>query len=102
MPPYPLFHPVFDKRKAPARMSHRKIVHPPPKHGVDHLDHPPHGLAGEPSEHIPELRQQRCPLLQLRRIVGPPRSRATENATEFKTQEPFSWGTQETLTLSDR
>ena len=41
---------------------------------VDHLDHPPHGLAGEPSEHIPELRQQRYPLLQLRRIVGPPRS----------------------------
>ena len=68
-------------------MPHRKVVHPSPKNRVDQFDHPPHRLTGKPSEHIPELPQQRRPLLQLRRIVGPPCSLTTENATKFKTQE---------------
>ena len=42
MPPNLLFYPVFDKRKAPARMSHRKIVHPSPQDRVDLFDDPTH------------------------------------------------------------
>jgi hypothetical protein len=71
-PPDLLLYPVFDKRKASARMSHRKVVHPPSEDWVDQFDHPSYGLAGKRSEQLTELPQQRSPLLELRRIVGPP------------------------------
>src|SRR5438105_54377 len=63
VPPNLLFYPVFNKREAPARMPHRKVVHPSPENRVDQFDHPSNRLAGEPSEHIPELPQQRRSLL---------------------------------------
>jgi hypothetical protein len=44
-----------DKRIAPARMPHRKIVHPSPEDRADQLDHPSHRLAGVSSEYVPEL-----------------------------------------------
>jgi hypothetical protein len=68
-------------------MPHRKVVYPSPKDWANQLDHPPHRLTGIPSEHIPELPQQCCPLLQLRRIVGPPRSLTTQNAAKFEIQK---------------
>src|SRR5215472_808464 len=87
MPPNLLVYPVFDKREAPARMPHRKVVHPSPKNWIDQVDHPLHRLTGVPSEHIPEFCQQRRSLLQPRRIVGSPRSFKTQNAAKLKSQK---------------
>jgi hypothetical protein len=39
-------------------------------------------------EHLPELRQQRRPLLQLRRILRPPDAPLRANAPEVKAQKP--------------
>jgi len=50
MPPDLLLYPVFDKRKASARMSHRKVVHPSPEDWVNHFDHPPYRLGTDISE----------------------------------------------------
>ena len=45
MPPDLLLYPVFDKRKASARMPHRKAVHPAPEDWIDQFDCPTGWLA---------------------------------------------------------
>ena len=87
MPPDLFLHPVFDKREAPTRVPHRKVVYPSPKDRINQFDHPPNRLADVPPEQLPELLQQRRPLLQPRRDVRPPHSLTTANATEIKAQE---------------
>ena len=72
MSPNLLLHPVSDKRKAFARIAYGKVVHPTAKDRVDLFDHPFHGLADVLSEDLLELRQQRRPFLESRRVVWSP------------------------------
>src|SRR5438270_9110352 len=72
VPPYLLFHPVLNQRKAPAGVSYRKVVYPAPQNRVDKLYYPPHRLAVISSEDLPELCKQGRPLLQLGHHVCPP------------------------------
>ena len=82
-----LFYPVFDKRKTSTRMPYRKVVHPTAQDRIYQLDHPPYRLALESSEGVSQLRQQRCPILHLRRILGPPRALFTPREAELKAEK---------------
>ena len=77
MPPNLLFYPVSDKRKACARITDGKVVHPPAEDRVDLLDHLSQRLADIVAEDFFKLGQQRRPFLQLGRIVGSPFSIAS-------------------------
>src|ERR1019366_3921046 len=82
-----LLHPVFDHRKAPARVSHGKVVHPASQDRVDQFDHPAYGLAGQSSEDLPELCQQRRSFLELGGVIRSPPLVTAQDATERKAQE---------------
>ena len=68
VPPHLLLHPVLDVAEAPTRMAHRKVVHPAAQDRVDHFDHLTYRLALAPTEELPEFRQYRRPLFQLRSL----------------------------------
>src|SRR6516165_8456207 len=74
-------------RSNTTRIANPKIIYPAPQNRIDPLNHFSHGLANVASEDLPQLCQQRGPLLQLRRIVGSPHPITAANATIFKTQE---------------
>ena len=82
-----LLHPIFDHRKAPARVSHGKVVHPSSQDRIDQFDHPAYRLAGKPSEDLPERCQQRRPFLELGRKMRSPLLVTAQDATELKAQE---------------
>ena len=51
-------------------MADPKVVHPPAQNWIDFRNHSLDGPADMLAEDLPELFKQRCPLLQLGRIVG--------------------------------
>ena len=69
VPPDFLFYPVLDKRKTPTGVPYRKVVHPAPQDRVDPFDHLTYRVALVPPEDLPELRQYRRSLFQLRRVL---------------------------------
>src|ERR1700693_162495 len=87
MLPYLLFYPAFDHSKANTRMADPKIVHPAAHNRIDFLNYLLHGPADMLPEDLPELFKQRCPLLQLGRIVWPPLPLKAQYAPILKTQE---------------
>ncbi len=53
-------------------MTDPKVVHPATQNRIDFRNHNLDGPADMLAEDLPELFKQRCPLLQLGRIAGPP------------------------------
>ena len=53
-------------------MTDPKVVHPATENRIDFRNHDFDGPADMLSEDLPELFKQRCPLLQLGRVVWPP------------------------------
>src|SRR5215472_9657564 len=68
-------------------MADPKVVHPAPQDRIDSLNHFPYGLADLAAEDLPELRDQRFPLLLLGRIVRSPHSLTAPNATKLESQK---------------
>src|SRR5665213_2701160 len=87
MTPYLLLYPAFDHSKTNARMTDPKVVHPATQNRIDFRNHNLYGPSDMLTEDLPELFKQRCPLLQLGRIVGPPLLPKAEYAPILKTQE---------------
>src|SRR5664280_837513 len=87
MPPYLLLYPAFDHSKTNTRMTDPKVVHPATQDRIDFRNHNLDRPADMLAEDLPELFKQRCSLLQLRRIVGPPLPLKTQYTPIFKTQE---------------
>ena len=75
MSPDLLFHCVFHEAEALAGMADGKVIHPPAQHRVDQFNDPINRLRLVAPEHILELPQQRRPLFELGRVVGPPSTR---------------------------
>src|SRR5438309_6421227 len=67
-----LLHPIFDHRKAPARVSHGKVVHPSSQDRIDQFDHPAYRLAGKPSADPPDPSHQPRPPPPLAPHLRPP------------------------------
>src|SRR5215469_7266095 len=88
MTPDLLLHPVFDEAEALAGMPHREVVHPPPEHRIDQVYHPLDRLRPVSAEHLFELPHQCRPLLQLRRVMRPPRPPSTAEVAEVEAQKP--------------
>ena len=82
-----LFYPALDHGKTRTRMSDPKVVHPATQDRIDFRNHNLDGPADVLSEDLPELLKQRCPLLQLGRIVWPPLPPKAQYAPVLKTQE---------------
>src|SRR5271155_2678470 len=87
MPPHLLLYPAFDHSKTNARMADPKVVHPATQNRIDFRNHSLDGPADVLSEDLPEPLKQRCPLLQLRRIVRPPLPLKAQHTPIFKTQK---------------
>jgi len=68
-------------------MTDPKVVHPATQNRIDFRNHDLDGPADMPPEDLPELFIQRCPLLQLGRIVWPPLLPKAEYAPILKTQK---------------
>src|SRR5882672_10470426 len=68
-------------------MSDPKVVHPAAQNRIDFRNHNLHRPADVLSEDLPELFKQRCPLLQLGRIVWSPLPLKAQYAPVLKTQE---------------
>jgi hypothetical protein len=68
-------------------MTDPKVVHPTSQNRIDFRNHNLDGPADMLSEDLPELFKQRCPLLQLGRIVGSPLPPKAQYAPILKTQE---------------
>src|SRR6266699_2420835 len=64
MSPDLLFHPIFDKTKAPTGITHGKVADPAPQDRVDHRDHTTNGLRLVPTEYLLQFPQQCRALLQ--------------------------------------
>src|ERR1035438_2482219 len=82
-----LLYPALDHGKTRTRMSDPKVVHPATQDRIDFRNHSLDGPADMLPEDLPELFKQRCPLLQLGRIVGSPLLLKTQHTPIFKTQE---------------
>src|SRR5664279_1258453 len=67
-----LLYPALDHGKTRTRMSDPKVVHPATQDRIDFHNHILDGPADMLPEDLPELLKQRCPLLQLGRIVRSP------------------------------
>ena len=87
MPPYLLLDPLFDHSKTKARMADPKVGHPAAQDRIDFLNHFLDGPADMLPEDFPEFFKQRCPLLQLGRIVWSPLPPKAQYAPILKTQE---------------
>src|SRR5215469_7037721 len=87
VPSHLLLYPLLDQRETSTRIANPKVIYPAPQNRIDSLNHFSHGLANVASEDLPQLCQQRGPLLQLWRIVDSPHPITAANATIFKTQE---------------
>src|SRR5213596_3347440 len=87
MPPDLLFHPIFDKTKAPTRIPHRKVADPAPQDRIAQRDHPIDGLRLVPTESLLQVPQQCCALLPPGRIPRPPGDFSAPNPTKVKAQE---------------
>src|SRR5215472_13061767 len=61
-----LLYPLLDQRETSTRIANPKVIYPAPQNRIDSLNHFSHGPANVASEDLPELCQQRSPLLQLR------------------------------------
>ena len=68
-------------------MPNPKVVHPTAQNRIDFRNHKFDGPADMLPEDLPELRKQRCSLLQLGRIVWPPLPLKAENAPKFESQK---------------
>ena len=68
-------------------MTDPKVVHPATQNRIDFRNHILDGPADMLSEDLPELFKQRCPLLQLGRIVWPPIPPKAEYAPTLESQE---------------
>jgi hypothetical protein len=79
-----LLYPAFDQVKTRTRMSDPKVVHPTAQDRIDFRNHHLHRPADVLSEDLPELFEQRRPLLQL--VLAATLS-ATKSATLFATEE---------------
>src|SRR5271165_5396172 len=87
MPPYLLLYPAFDHFETNTRMADPKVVHPTTQDRIDFLNHILDGPADMLPEDLPELFKQRCPFLQLGRIVWPPLPLKAQYTPIFKAQE---------------
>src|ERR1700730_16410710 len=87
MPPYLLLYPAFDHSKTNTRMTDPKVVHPTAQNRIDFRNHGLDGPADVLPEDLPEPFKQRCPLLQLGRIVGSPLPLKAQYTPIFKAQE---------------
>src|ERR1700687_2002335 len=87
MPPYLLLYPAFDHSKTNTRMTDPKVVHPAPQNRIDFRNHNIDGPADMLAEDLSELFKQRCPLLQLGRIIWQPLPLKAQYTPIFKTQE---------------
>ena len=87
MLPYLLLYPAFDHAKTKARMADPKVVHPAAQNRIDFLNHFLYRPADMLPEDLPELFEQRCPLLQLGRIVWSPLPPKAQYAPILKSQE---------------
>jgi hypothetical protein len=79
--------PAADRATSYSTFSIRVLIAPGRASDVHLLDHPLHRLADILSEDLLQLCHQRCPFLQLRRVVRSPLPVTTQNATIFKAQE---------------
>ena len=68
-------------------MTNPKVVHPATQNRIDFRNHTFDGPADMLPEDLPELCIQRCPLLQLGRVVWPPLLVKAEYAPILKSQE---------------
>src|SRR5260370_12658964 len=68
-------------------MTDPKVVHPTTQNRIDFHNHILDGPADMLSEDLPEFFKQRCPLLQLGRIVWSPLPPKAQYAPVLKTQE---------------
>ena len=87
MAPDLFLNPIADERETATRVTHRKVIHPTAQSRIDFRNHLLHGPADVLSEDLPELFKQRCPLLQLGRIVRSPLPPKTQYAPIFEAQE---------------
>src|SRR5262249_39929643 len=87
MPSDLLFHPIFDKTKAPTGVSHRTVTDPAPQDRVDQRDPPFDGLGLVPPEYLLQLPYQCRALLQSGRIPRPPDAASAPSPPEGKAQE---------------
>ena len=87
MPTHLLLYPALDNPKTNTRMADPKVVHPATQNRIDFRNHDLDGPADMLSEDTPELFKQRCPLLQLGCLVGPPLPLKTQHSPKFKPQE---------------
>src|SRR6266851_5574543 len=87
MAPHLLLDPDLHESKAPCRVPHPEVVHPAPQDRVDHLDDLPYRLGAPAPEHLPELTQQRRPLLHGRRLLHPPPAPQRAKSAKGKAQE---------------
>jgi hypothetical protein len=87
MPPYLLLYPAFDHSKTNARIADAKVVHPVTQNRIDFRNHSFDGPADVLLEDLSEPLKQRCPLLQLRRIVWPPLPLKAQHTPIFKAQK---------------
>src|SRR6266498_1184708 len=87
MPPYLLLYPAFDHSETNTRMADPKVVHPAAQNRIDFRNHSLDRPADMLSEDLPELFKQRCPLLQLGRIVWSPLLLKAQYTPIFKSQE---------------
>src|ERR1039457_2076411 len=68
-------------------MTDPKVVHPATQNRIDFRNHNLDRPADMLAEYLPELFKQRCPLLQLGRIVGSPLPLKAQYTPIFKSQE---------------
>jgi hypothetical protein len=87
MLPYLLLYPAFDHAKTKARMADPKVVHLAAQDRIDFLNHLLYRPADMLPEDLPELFEQRCPPLQLGRIVWSPLPPKAQYAPILKTHE---------------
>jgi hypothetical protein len=87
MSPHLLLHLVFEKAEASPRIADSKVINPALQDWIDQLYDPIHWLGLIAPENLLELPDYFRSLLELGRIVRPPRPSSRANAAEFEAQE---------------
>jgi hypothetical protein len=87
MTPDFLFHPIFDKTKAPTGITDSKVPHPASQDRVNQRHDPIDRLGLVPPKNFLQLPQKGCPLLEQRWIPRPPSASSAAHPPERKTQE---------------
>src|SRR6202007_2509607 len=82
-----LLHPILDEAEALTGVPNREVVHPSSYHRIDQVYHPFDRLRPVSAEHLFELPHQCRPLLELRRVMRPPRPPSTAEIAEVEAQK---------------